>query len=350
MILITQTRVRTPIQVKELPALARYYRFISRTRAPKAITDALVYRPLRKLFPVLRGLGVLPHDGVFTYDRHGKVSDIKFDARNMQYHGIYSEVYANGYEQDLGLLMDSLLPEGGTFYDIGSNWGYFSLYLASRNKTAKIHAFEPFPNSFRDLQSCVEQAGISGQVTCHKIALSSTDGESAIDLPDGLLSGRARIVEGGGATRIATRRLDGMQLGAPDFMKIDVEGHEAEVLKGALATLKSAWPFIVLENIRDYSQPEKALEPLRILESLGYRLCLPAVLAPNRTGEYLLPCGWQLDIRRMQEVPDKGLLALAPLDATSRFLFQNDINVFACHPNREAQLHAVFKPWPAPPK
>lgn len=340
-ILIKQIRLRKPLVLRTFPSLARYYCLAFQTPGTRK-KELFFYVPLRKLFPLCRKLGILSSAGDFDYERLGKTINIKFDARNVQFQALYGRVYEYGYEQELGLLLDCLLPAGGTFYDIGSNWGYFALYAASNRAQVKVHAFEPFPNTHRDLKSCVEQAGLNDQVTRHELALSNNDGEAFIEIPDGIHSGTAELTTNSRGVRIVTRRLDSLQLPPPDFIKMDVEGHEAEALRGGLNTLKSARPYLVFENKRDYPEPGKTLEPLLILEELGYHFFVPALQTAFARKPYYVPCGWQLDIRRMQEIKDHDHLALVPFTAAERFLYQHDINVLACHESRLAELQAVF--------
>ncbi len=342
--LIKPIRLHKPLVLRTFPPLARYYRLAFQTPATRK-KELFFYVPLRKLFPLCRKLGVLSHAGDFDYERLGKTVRINFDARNVQFQALYGRVYEYGYEQELGLLLDYLLPEGGTFFDIGSNWGYFSLYAASNRTKVNIHAFEPFPNTHRDLQSCVEQAGLAEVVTRHELALSDTDGEAFIDIPDGIHSGTAELNTSSRGTRIVTRRLDSLKLLPPDFIKMDVEGHEAAALRGGLETLKAGRPYLVFENKRDYANPATTLEPLRILQDLGYRFFVPAVQRSHAGREHFLPCGWQLDLRRMQEIKDPDVLALAPFEVSERFLYQHDINVLACHESRLPELQTKFTPW-----
>lgn len=341
---IKQIQVHKPMLLRSFPFLARYYRFAFQTPATRK-TELFFYVPLRKLFPLCRKLGLLPHAGDFDYTRLGKTVPIRFDANNVQFQALYGRVYQYGYEQELGLLVDHLLPEGGTFYDIGSNWGYFSLYAASKRSKVTIHAFEPFPTTHRDLKSCVEQAGLSDVVTRHELALSDQDGEAFITIPDGLHSGTAEVTTQTGATRIVTKRLDSMELPPADFIKMDVEGHESSVLRGGLNTLKASWPYLVFESKRDYPPPGKALDPLLILQDLGYHFFVPCLKQSQAGRDYFVPCGWQLDYHLMQEIKDNDHLALAPFTPATRFLYQHDINVLACHESRLSQLRTVFAEW-----
>jgi len=341
---IKQIRTRTPLVLRNLPFLARYYRCAFQTPGTR-MSELFFYVPLRKLFPVFRRLGLLPHSGDFDYERLGKTVQIRFNANNLQFQALYSRVYEYGYEQELGLLIDCLLPEGGILYDIGSNWGYFTLYAASARSKVRIHAFEPFPATHRDLKNCVEQAGLEDLVTRHELALADTDGESFIEIPDGLHSGTAELTPNTRATRITTKRLDSLQLPPPDFIKMDVEGHEASVLRGSINTLKSSWPFIVFENNRDYAKPGRTLDPLWVLQDLGYRFFLLSVRQSNAGKGYFVPCGWQMEIGRAQELSDNAYLALAPFEVSNRFLYQHDLNVFACHESKLAQIRSCFEEW-----
>ena len=345
--LIKQIRTPSPLVLRTLPFLARYYRYAFQTPGTRT-SELLLYAPLRKLFPAFRKLGLLPHAGVFDYDRLGKTVQIRFDANNLQFQALYSRVYEHGYEQELGLLIDCLLPEDGILYDIGSNWGYFTLYAASTRSKVGIHAFEPFPRTHSDLKSCVEQAGIADLVTRHEFALADTDGESFIEIPDGLHSGIAELTSNSSALRIITKRLDSLQLPPPDFIKMDVEGHEASVLRGGLNTLKSSWPYLVFENTRSYAIPARTLEPLHILQDLGYRFFVPTVQQSYAGKDYFVPCGWQMELQHAQPISDNACLGLAPFEASNRFLYQHDLNVFACHESKLSQLRLSFEDWPPP--
>jgi FkbM family methyltransferase len=325
---------RPVFRVLRLPFLARLYRYIYH-QAPSSRWGIHGRKILRKIFPAFRRL-CGRSEGEFEYVRNAKAEKIIFNARNVQFLGVY--VTVDGYELEVEALMDSLLPEGGTLYDIGSNWGYFTLYPAACRNRLAIHAFEPMPETYSDLASCVRQAGLSEMVTCHQLALSEKEGEAFIHIQDGVHSGTAEVVQQG-KTRIVTRRLDSMGLPPPDFVKLDAENHEVEVLTGALETIKAAKPFIVFENKPDYLNPEKAMEVLYFLERLGYVFFVPAVKRPSATRDYFMQVFWH------PIAPEDGLV-LYPFQPESRLLFQHELNVFACHRDRMAELHQKFKSLP----
>src|ERR1700733_4301489 len=61
-----------------------------------------------------------------------------------------------GHEPELAHLIDLLVPDDGVFLDVGSNFGYFSIYLGTRPKfRGHIHAFEPIAGSFAGLRDMV---------------------------------------------------------------------------------------------------------------------------------------------------------------------------------------------------
>jgi FkbM family methyltransferase len=320
---------RRPLAVKHLPLLARLY--CEAYHRPTTLWRARARRVLFSLFYAF----CRSSTGEFEYDRLGRRRTVRFNARNLQFQALYAPFFRYGYEPEVAMLVDALVKEGGTFFDIGSNWGYFPLYAASNHEKLTVHAFEPTPGTYRDLTACVEQAGISEMVTCHPVALSAADGEAYMNIPDGLHSGQAMVSTEDGTARIAMRRLDAMNLPAPDFIKMDVEDHEMEVLQGAAETLRSRRPFIVFENKPNPTSPERTLEPLFFLAQLGYRLYVPAVRRKSADQQYYLPAGGH-------SLNERETWVLMPLEANARLFWQQDLNVFACHESRLPQLASMF--------
>ena len=322
-------------RVIHLPFLARFYRyaFHGQSENPWKMRFKKV---LRKLFLIYRRFS-RASIGEFEYVRNGQAGKIFFDARNVQFLGLYLPMFAYGYEPEVAALVDIFLPEGGTFYDIGSNWGYFTLYAAANRERLSIHAFEPMPGTYQDLIKCVQQAGLTDIATCHHLALSDSDGKAFIKISDHLHSGNAEISFENGQ-RITTRRLDALGLPAPDFIKLDAENHEIEILRGASEMLKTARPFIVFENKPDYLHPEKVLNVLFFLAELGYDFYVPAIKRQLPAREFFIQAGWQA----VKENEDFALIWFPP---ETRLLYQHELNVFACHKSRQNELTAKFKFW-----
>jgi FkbM family methyltransferase len=327
--LSTEYVVNSPFRLKRLPWLARFY--CQAYHQPSTLWRTRARRVLFSLFHAVCRYS----QGEFEYERFGRRASVRFNARNVQFQTLYAPECRNGYEPEVALLLDLLLPEGGTLFDIGSNWGYFTLYAASRRAKLRVHAFEPLPQSYADLTACVQQAGLSEVVTCHRVALSNSDGQAFIGVADGLHTGGAQLCAPDAGQAVPLRRLDGMQLPPPDLIKMDVEDHELEVLRGGVETLKSSRPFLVFESIPNLVQPQRALEPLFYLAELGYRLYAPAL--QRRAGNRLY---YRQDY---SEPPASGdLLLLLELSPQDRLLWPRNLNLFACHEELVPQLATKF--------
>lgn len=121
--------------------------------------------------------------------------------------------------------------------DVGAHCGLISFYLASQFK--RIEAFEPVPEHC----DCFERNVTAGNVTLHRVALGPTVGMVGMQThPEN--SGKAFVSGAGDVPMIA---LDDMLLDKVDFLKIDVEGGETQVISGAAETIQRCRPVIWFE-------------------------------------------------------------------------------------------------------
>jgi FkbM family methyltransferase len=155
--------------------------------------------------------------------------------------------------------IEQSIRPGDVFYDVGANVGTYSLIAAkTTGNGARVFAFEPAANTFRDLCENVLLNESAASIVPLQIALWS---ESR------LLSLTYRSLDGGAAKHNVERALrarwplthgilgvtidDLVQrfgLPVPTHAKIDVDGSELEVLRGAAATLaRPEWRSILLE-------------------------------------------------------------------------------------------------------
>jgi len=139
------------------------------------------------------------------------------------------------------------LRPGAVIFDVGANFGYYSVMLASAlGGACEVHAFEPCPETFNRLTGHIALNRLEC-IHAHPLALSDAPGLAALQPRSGN-SGAAFLVPGG---QIPVSTLDrfveerGLQ--RLDFMKIDVEGFEERVLRGGAGTLERFRPMILIE-------------------------------------------------------------------------------------------------------
>lgn len=229
----------------------------------------------RPLFYLLESLR-LPRDARLEIDLpvRGVAKTLRLNAYNRQFNPLYFAQYADGYEVTVARSLAALLPDDGVMLDIGSNWGYFPLLLASRESFhGRILAFEPVPSTYADLTDLVAQAGLGEWIETHQAAIGNTDGTVTMSVPRH--SGLARIDPRGQGTTVPLQRLDSLALDRLDVVKIDVEGHELAVFEGAVETLRRLGPALVFES--GVGARQKAQPPIEYLESIGYRLHRPEI-------------------------------------------------------------------------
>src|SRR4030095_1104883 len=163
-ILVRKIERRNPFRIGNVPLLARIYRYPLERWSSRG-KQILFGAPNLLLFSLLRRLTPFKPTGTFQFRLDNKEITISFDARNTQFQALYRADFAPGYEPELTALFDVIMPETGVFYDVGSNWGFFSLFVASKpGFRGKILAFEPFPSTFADLASTVKQAGLADRI------------------------------------------------------------------------------------------------------------------------------------------------------------------------------------------
>jgi FkbM family methyltransferase len=147
---------------------------------------------------------------------------------------------------DLELLRLRDIAPPGRALDIGANNGLYTYALAKLGHP--VEAFEPQPRCVSMLEAWAPK-----QVTVHRVGLSDTDGTLTLKIPVTnavALTGFATMEAIDGeyvASEVPVRRLDDFGFRDVKFMKIDVEGHEPRVLRGAEATIASCRPVLLVE-------------------------------------------------------------------------------------------------------
>ena len=150
------------------------------------------------------------------------------------------------YEMDVLLKCREIYLPGTTILDIGANIGNHSVFFGAVLE-ARVEAFEPFPGNQELLECNVIANGLTERVRIHCCAVGESAGSGTIHAPrEANNLGTVQIAPGAGDVPIV--RLDDMDPPGPvGLLKIDVEGAEPMVLRGA-ARLIAAWlPDIMIE-------------------------------------------------------------------------------------------------------
>lgn len=184
--------------------------------------------------------------------------------------GIERKLYLTGsYEKGLLRILDKLVKPGDIVVDAGANIGLISIFCALRaGQSGMVLSFEPHPETYPILQKNIAINGIS-QIKAYKKALGSASGTAKIYSNLQINRGAASLVEfreDSPSFDIEVDSLDEVlkqqKISHVDLIKIDVEGFEMEVLKGAEGILsRENGPILVVEcsntrNNFNYSMEE----------------------------------------------------------------------------------------------
>lgn len=177
-----------------------------------------------------------------------------------EFRSVVQKGYITGHgEEAVYAYFDSHLTGKDIFFDVGANAGFYT--LLAKHKGAKIYCFEPFPTTYEMLRWNVERNGRDARVTILPYAVSEHKG--TLHMVKEYTSGINHISVDGNIP-VQTINLDEFEI-IPTVMKVDVEGHEMNVFKGAKNMLKQYMPAIVAEV---------SLESRDYLISLGYKATL----------------------------------------------------------------------------
>lgn len=196
------------------------------------------------------------------------------------------------YDLTVSEVLWRLADPGETAVDAGSNIGYTASILARRvGPEGRVCCFEPHPEIYRCLERNVALWGLP--VETFPIALSESEGEAVLHIPTYFAGnqGTASLSDTPGIPRVRevtvpTAGLDALaQVPSPiGVMKVDVEGHELRLLRGAQRRLSEG-------SIRDIVFEDHGRPPtdaMRLLAAHGYSIL---ALARRFSGPRLLPSG-----------------------------------------------------------
>jgi len=165
------------------------------------------------------------------------------------------------FEAPLPLVLSALCETAtGDFWDVGANTGLYSVLAARHLGGDRVHAFEPVPTIAGLCRDNLKLNSVA--VTVHEVALSDRIGAATIYLPDaghGLIETSASLSPDFKSSAqpsfsVPTTTIDQLRpdFGAMSVLKVDVEGFEAQVLRGAEETIRSDQPIIAVELMNGF--------------------------------------------------------------------------------------------------
>lgn len=203
---------------------------------------------LKRLVPSLRkrwarmtwagGFSVVRRQGVYFLLDHRNFVDrqvafVAFEAAQIDY-----------------LLSRMAAARADVFLDVGANFGLYSVLAAQRRAASRVIAIEPDRRSLAQLGANLLLNGLIDRVEVVAKAASDRGGVRNFIPAAATSTGQSRLGEGPGAIDVEAIRLDDLvsSSGRTVFAKIDVEGHEREIIAGMATLLASNRVFLQIES------------------------------------------------------------------------------------------------------
>ena len=158
--------------------------------------------------------------------------------------GISKPLYYQGFRERVFMsLLYQEINEGDTCIDLGSNIGFTTLFMSEKaGLTGKVYAIEPDPWNVNMLKENIKRNGFNHNTTVYEVAIS--DKKEEIDFWQSEKSNLSSVQK----TKHSTKsiKVQGHSLKTfledknyPNFIKMDIEGHEVKVFEGALEYFKN---------------------------------------------------------------------------------------------------------------
>lgn len=212
------------------------------------------------LLPLPRGRWMLQRFACRFSAIPSRLEDVRIDYRmlmDLDLHDSYDDtlIYFNLQAIEIKRAIKRFLQAGQTAIDVGANLGLFTLLMAHRvGREGRVHAFEPNPQIFSRLTAHVLKNTFEKTVTLHRTAVSDRNGALTLftyPRHHGLSCIVPRPDLPHEATEVNAVTLDALfeagEIRTPSFVKIDVEGAELLVLKGARQLVERCRPVIIVE-------------------------------------------------------------------------------------------------------
>ena len=177
----------------------------------------------------------------------------QFSGESIRFPARWSRYFATNYEPETFAFLRKQLHQGSTFLDIGAHIGLFSVVAARLvGNSGKVVSFEPTPFTRGVLKEVIRINGCSDRVEVRGEAVSSERGKTFFfDTGDtiSVMNSLVKNERSQGKFEVITTSVDEFAKEHSlkvDCMKIDVEGAELDLLKGATKTMTELRPTMLL--------------------------------------------------------------------------------------------------------
>ncbi|MBB4952631.1 FkbM family methyltransferase [Agrobacterium vitis] len=165
------------------------------------------------------------------------------------YGGPTNIINGGKYETENLEVLQSFVKPDSIILDVGANLGYFSLKFARQIRSrGKIYSFEPHPFVSELLSRSVFMNGFNKAIAVHRFGLSDRAGNASFAYPPGHVGGGGIVEHSAEAIQLEIKVTD--EVFPPDFtaniVKIDVEGHEYNVLRGMKGIIERSSDIVIL--------------------------------------------------------------------------------------------------------
>jgi FkbM family methyltransferase len=172
-------------------------------------------------------------------------------------HTIGLNILRGQYEQNEIRFVRGLLKPGDCAVDVGGHIGFFAMQMAAAvGPAGRVYAFEPLDANADLLERSIAENDFGDRIRFQRAAVGAAPGTATLTFPvETLNSGGAYLLRDGGVPLAGNRKkevalvaLDALDLRRPvRFIKMDVEGAEPQVLRGATRILERDRPVILSE-------------------------------------------------------------------------------------------------------
>lgn len=190
------------------------------------------------------------------------------DSTNTEFIGIQNDTITltisehGSWEGHLVNLYYRLLKKDSVVIDIGANIGYHSVHFGKIvGGNGKVFSFEPQKLIYDILSANILKNGLSNIVSQHNFGLSSKErmmylsNIEDVSYDNGMINfGGVKLIDDATSSQIRVKSLDEIFHGNVDFIKVDIEGMESEVIQGADKTIKKSLPIIFIEITKNHDE------------------------------------------------------------------------------------------------